>query len=260
MSVEQKRVPLGHSWTELIPENQRGLSGSTLKMIAIVSMVIDHFAASVFAQIYHLRLLGEGAFFLNWDPKTLFYIYKTMRYIGRVAFPIYCFLLIEGIYRTKNKSKYVMRLFLFALVSEIPFDLALFQRPFEWSHQNVFFELAVGVLTVWAIQILWEKTGRIWIPFFACTTLSCVIAQLTHLDYGLKGILCIVLLFLFSYEKKDQMLAGAVGFAWELTAPIAFAFIWFYNGKRGLKLKYFFYLVYPVHLLILAYLCRMLYK
>lgn len=252
---EEKRVVLGHMWTEDIPEGKKGLSGSTLKLIAVLSMVIDHFAASALALARKIHFGGKTPIGLFIGSKDFLILYRVMRYIGRIAFPIYCFMLVEGISRTRSKGKYVMRLFLFAVLSEIPFDLAIYQKIFYWGHQNVFFELALGVLGIWLIQILREKMKNFWVPFIGVSLVSAVVAELAGFDYGYMGIGCIMLLYLFCYAKVDQMIAGAVSFSWELTAPIAFLFLYFYNGKRGLQWKYFFYVIYPAHLLLYAGIC-----
>lgn len=80
-------------------------------------------------------------------------------------------------------------------------------------------------------------------------------AHFANTDYAAIGILCMVTLYLFRKKKVWQIVAGCIVFAWEVAAPLAFVPIGFYNGKRGWKLKYFFYLVYPVHLLLLYLIC-----
>ena len=106
----------------------KGLSGSTLKLIAIVSMLIDHVAAAVI-----VRVLYAG----HWTEQ-LYQIYRVMRSVGRIAFPIFCFFLVEGFEHTRDRKKYALRLFLFALISEIPFDLAFSAEILEVQYQNVF--------------------------------------------------------------------------------------------------------------------------
>lgn len=102
------------------------LSGTTLKWIAVISMLIDHTAEVL---INHNAALTDPI----WAQ-----IYVLMRGIGRIAFPIYAFLLVEGFLHTRDVKKYLARMLTFAVVSEIPFDLAVFHTPFYWGYQNVF--------------------------------------------------------------------------------------------------------------------------
>ena len=111
------------------PKNRRfGLNGSTLKMIAVVTMLIDHIAAVLLVKL----LIVNGTWELNGysgsrvlniltlEHMNMVKIYQLMRDIGRIAFPIYCFLLVEGFMRTRNVKKYLGRMLLFAFISEIP--------------------------------------------------------------------------------------------------------------------------------------------
>ena len=106
------------------------LSGSTLKIIAIIAMAIDHFAASII--LYGILMQQNPSFLGHPVSMTIpwWNIYQVMRFIGRIGFPVFCFLLIEGFLHTSSKKKYATRLFLFALVSEFTFDYALFNTPF----------------------------------------------------------------------------------------------------------------------------------
>ena len=103
------------------------LNSYQLKCIAIITMLIDHIGAVLF-------------------PENL-----VLRYIGRISFPIFCFLLAEGFYHTKNVKKYMMRLAVFAVLSEIPYDLAFRNTYIEFTRQNVFFTLLIGVVMMYAI-------------------------------------------------------------------------------------------------------------
>ena len=234
-------------------ERIKGISGSTLKLIALVSMLIDHTAAVVLE-----RAIIQGGY-----TETLDQVYYFMRMgIGRLAFPIYCFLLVEGFEKTRNRKRYGGRLFLFAIISEIPFNLAFRGRLLDLSYQNIFFTLFIGLLTIWIMDIIEKKNiSYIWkvlgegLVFLA----AIMIAEVSHCDYGGRGIIAIGLLYLFRKNRIHQIIAGAIAFLWELTAPIAFLFVGFYNGQRGIKLKYIFYAFYPLHLLLPYLLSRALF-
>ena len=205
-----------------------GISGSTLKIIAILSMLIDHIGAAV---------LERGLLASAWvkNDAALFdkirAVDRVLRLIGRPAFPIFCFLLVEGFLHTKDSKKYALRLLLFAFISE-----------------NVFFTLLIGLLVMMAASYF---SKNIWLQglIFA---LGLGAGYVLKTDYGYKGVFLIELLYFLRYDRKMQCIAGALAFSWETTAPIAFLPILAYNGKRGLSMKYLFYLFYPAHLLILA--------
>ena len=85
-----------------------------------------------------------------------------------------------------------------------------------------------------------------------------VLSELIYCDYGVHGVIAVALLYLFRRNKLEQIIAGCIAFLWEITAPFAFVFIALYNGKRGIRLKYFFYIFYPAHLLVLYLLTLVL--
>ena len=228
----------------------RGLSGSTLKCIAIVTMLIDHIGAVVLAR---LLLTGDGG------PNT-YQVYLAMRDIGRIAFPIFCFLLVEGFEHTKDRKKYALRLLAFAIISEIPFDLAFCGKVIDFAYQNVFFTLFIGLVTMIAFHEVEEKQE--WNPFLRGVLLAVIvlagmgIAYLMQTDYDAKGVMCIMALYVFRKMRGLQILAGCIAFCWwELPALVAFIPIAFYNGKRGWNMKYVFYAFYPLHLLVLYVVC-----
>ena len=227
-----------------------GLSGSTLKLIALVTMLIDHFGAVV---------VVRATYTPGFDREFWNSLYWPMRSIGRIAFPIFCFLLVEGFVHTSNVKKYLGRMFLFALISEIPFDLALTGNWMDFYFQNVFWELSMGILAMICLAYIERKNFKYVVQvvlrlgvivFFAFA------AELLGLDYGMYGIISIVALYVFRQNKWSQLLVGAISFCWEQVAPLAFLPIAFYNGKRGRSIKYFFYIFYPAHLLILYMIVR----
>lgn len=224
---------------------KKGISGSTLKLIAVVTMVIDHTGAFIIGRI----AAGENA-------GVIFGILNNvMRGIGRISFPIFCFLLVEGFMHTKNIRNYAMRLFLFALLSEIPFNLAFSGKIFYPGYQNVFFTLLIGLLVMYFCSLAERLALRHRIPaailFFAAVIAGMSAAEFLRTDYASYGIFCIMILYLFRNRKKWQEIAGILAFLPEFPAPLAFLPIHFYNGNRGLSVKYLFYIFYPFHLLIL---------
>lgn len=218
-----------------------------LKWMAIVIMAIDHIGASIL-ETYAMNAWGGsplGDHFLdNWNE--ILAVDRVIRYIGRPAFPIFCFLLVEGFLHTRDVKKYAIRLGIFALVSEIPFDLALHITFFHWEYQNVFFTLLIGLLAIWFIRSHGE-TLPVRILGLAAGAMA---AEMLHTDYGAFGVALIVLLYLLREHRVWQCLLGGLCCLWEWTAPLAFLPIFFYNGERGRQPKWFFYWFYPVHLLL----------
>ena len=228
----------------------KGLSGSALKSIAIITMLIDHIGAAVLARL--MTTGGGGAY--------LYQTYALMRTIGRIAFPIFCFLLVEGFEHTGNRKKYALRLLLFALISEVPFDLAFSSTLIEFGYQNVFFTLFIGLLTMMGVHTIEQKLS--WHPAVRGIAMAGIMiagmgmAYLMRTDYAEKGVMCILVLYAFRKLRGPQILAGCIAFCWwEFPALVAFIPIAFYNGTRGWNMKYVFYLFYPVHLLILYLIC-----
>jgi hypothetical protein len=222
-----------------------GLSGSTLKLIACATMLIDHSAAAIVYTLIsrnHLRMTDPQLY------QTLSKLYSSMRTVGRLAFPIFCFLIVEGFFHTRSVVKYCQRLFLFALVSEFPFDYALKASVPYWRKQNVYFTLLIGLACLYLLE---EVRGMPWVQFFAVA--ACMyLSDAMMTDYNFKGVFLIVMLYFFHDHRLYQSVVGAASIAWEHFAPLSFVLCFFYNGRRGLRLRYFFYIFYPGHLIILG--------
>jgi len=242
-----------------------GLTGSHLKWIAILTMLIDHTGVALLElallPFAGNAVLGGNSFdFVVADYHFWYYFDGILRAIGRLAFPLFCFLLVEGFLHTRNVQKYALRLSLFALISELPFDLALFNCFINFYDQNVFFTLLIGLLTLWALRYFEETLPPHLILLRYIVPLTGIMfAEFLQTDYAGFGIFLIFLLYELRNNRKAQCIAGAVVTLFNShTAWISFLFIWFYNGERGKQLpKYFFYGFYPAHLLILYFL-RML--
>ena len=222
-----------------------GWSGSTLKVIAMVSMVTDHIAL----------------YFLKDDT----FLYGAMRCMGRIAFPVFAFLIAEGLIHTRNRMRYFLTLLGFAAVSELPWCLL---NGADGTH-NVMFTLALGVTALAAFEAL-KKSG---ILCGTVTLLIALFATWSGVDYEWRGILMIVIFHLFQKCRNTfpshlcrmaQLLFtfplmvhyGIIG------AILACTVILFYNGRRGFiqgnVAKYGFYAFYPAHLFILVIIVKYL--
>lgn len=268
----------------------KSLSGYHLKLIALITMAIDHFAAVVIWRVYtasyritaNMQLsdnLGDKIVVWVAENQDLVYtIYEWMRYIGRMAFPIYCFLLVEGFLHTRNVAKYAGRLAVFALISEIPFDLAISNQWWISSYNNVFFTLVLGLLAIWALSYIekfhefwgeknWEPIlGRILtlsVGLIVIIGFGALADMVLFTDYGLGGIVAIAVLYLLRGQRMIAF-AGCVMALTVITGDIELLAMFMlypimkYDGSRGKNMKYVFYAFYPVHLLLFALICMVI--
>ena len=241
---------------------RRSFSGTALKTIACITMLIDHIGASCIEAGILTPGLDVGALSrdtLSADP--LYRLDMVLRFTGRLAFPLFCFLLVEGFVHTHNVKGYLGRLVLFGLVSEVPFDLAFSRTPFYPGAQNVYWTLALGVLAMAGLKHFEKPDGTVGWQGLVWAGGCAALALAASTDYNAIGVLIICTLYLTRADRKRQCIAGAVLFLFELTAPLAFVLVWFYNGKRGhcgKALQKGFYWFYPVHLLVLAGITNLL--
>lgn len=228
----------------LIPQKYRILSGSALKVIALVSMLIDHTAAV---------LLGNSSVILLRIGARSLSLYLAMRLIGRLAFPIYAYLLTEGFSHTRSRRNYGIRLFLFALLSELPWNLE-HTGTFRYPSQNVFFTLFLGYLGLCVIERLETQNGsRLRNTLYLLLLL--VVSRYFRADYGCRGFGFILILYLLRRRTLYQAVAACCFLSGYLAEGPAFIPLSLYNGKRGFirdrVQSLFFYALYPLHMLIL---------
>ena len=313
---------------ELFDKLRGGIDAAMLKKIAIITMFIDHLTLTcleIATNEEHTRIMYTFP-----GGKTLDQIGRG---IGRFAFPVFCFLIVEGFIYTRDRWKYLIRLVIFAAIAHVPFNLMAFPYS-EKRHTDTIFTLAAGYVVIWGITQLSrflpekyrpvpfavrsrgnsaEKRGGagpanagaetaagpeaaagmetaavaeaaagpaedalllklpapldnlavravlFLAPSAALTYGICRLAKWAGCDYSYGGVLCILILYLF-YRARDFSLVAA--WLWltyynnsELLALTGFSLIRCYNGKRGKQNKYFFYIFYPGHLLLL-YLMR----
>lgn len=213
------------------------LSGSALKIIAVLSMVTDHCA-------YYL--LDESSV-----------AYEVMRCFGRIAFPVFAFLVAEGFAYTRNRMRYFLSLLLFAAISEVPWYLL---NGADGTH-NVMFTLALGVLALTAFERLREHR-----VLCCCSILMTAwLAAWFGTDYEWRGVLMIIVFYLLGMVKNTPVTLRRMLqllFAFPLMmhygitgALFACVVIFLYDGTRGFihgnVAKYGFYIFYPAHLFLL---------
>lgn len=241
------------------------MSGFTLKLIAIICMTIDH--------LYKLapEFIGTMPYITVTTPWFSITLTAAISLLGRIAFPLFAFGVSEGCTHTKDFGKYLRRLFLFAVISEIPFDYMFFGSIYL-GHQNVMWTFFFGVLAVYLYNSL---KGNSFLALFSVFA-TAVVCYVFKTDYCSIGVLLIFVLYIA--KSKPLKLLGAIlvislyylhfkgiyaafnagipiptvimlQFAATLSSVIIMAF---YNGKQGPKMKWFFYLYYPLHLLVLG--------
>ena len=234
---------------ENIPEERpflekiRILDRAQLKLFAVFCMVIDHLGVIFFDDAL-------------W-----------MRCIGRLAMPIFCFFVAEGYYHTHDRKRYLLRMGLFALISELPFDLAFYGQFPYWRHQNVMFTFFLAIAAMYAYQeIMARRSDNVGKILGIAAVLGCAfLAVFCFTDYNASGV---AIVFLFFIMKDRGLLAqnGAVlmyqlfimGAGTQAFSMLSSVPLMMYNGEKGRKLKWFFYCFYPAHLLLFGVIARLL--
>lgn len=224
----------------------RIFSNAQLKYIAFLSMLIDHVNKSM---IYP-NLTGSG-----W----LQVMSNIFDVLGRIAFPIFIFLLVEGYFKTRSKAKYLAFLLGFGVISEVPFDLFSTKQLFEPNWNNIMFTLALALVTIWIIDTLRDKMQRmprlVWyLVSFIIVGIMCFAAMNLGLDYEHHAILIAYFMYIFHQHYILSLPFCYVSMFKEPWALLGYALTLTYNGERGRQNKIFNYCFYPGHLLILGLL------
>ena len=228
-------------------ERSRGLDGGALKGIAAALMLTDHVGAILLPEV------------------------PVLRCVGRLAFPIFAFFIAEGYAHTRDFGRYFRRLAIFAVVSEIPFNLEN-GAVFDPARQNVLFTFCLALLTLRGLEALGRERGfGRWAGCGLVLAAGFAAGELLRTDYGGWGVVTVALLQLCrdgKYAKLWLLLAMAAVNGLDmgsLTMPVfggempiqifavaALPVIWLYNGQAGPKgLRRAFYAFYPAHLLVL---------
>lgn len=260
------------------------LTGNTLKLIAVTTMLIDHLCKIVLQWLlgnYWFPMMEAGT--LTWEQyqKIDYFIRFDLQGVGTIAFPLFCFLLAEGYLHTKNRKRYIGMMLVFAIISEIPFDIGFFSNfsmqertfPFYWHYQNVFFTLFLSLVSLVCVDRFSAKSDKrnnkiksILLQIISVAVIS-IIAEVIHCDYGLVGVLFVLAFYICRRNRLYQILLFilsymvATGNQPTIFIMIACILILLYNGKRGtIKLKYSVYAFYPIHISLLYFVTVILGK
>ena len=230
------------------------MSSFALHIIAMIFMLCDHMWATILD-------------------------YEWLTCIGRIAFPIFAFLITEGYIHTSNINKYIKRMVIFAIITEIPFNLMVSASPIYPFHQNVLWTFVISLLTLKYLSF--DNTKNIF-KSILIILLAIIIATVTMCDYFGAGVMMVVGFYIFRKSKLLQLLMMIYvnmillqGYSYPIDiagytyyfpqqgfAILSLIFIWLYNGKQGYHAKWFkifCYAFYPLHMLILYILTIVLF-
>lgn len=217
---------------------KKEISSFSLHIIAMATMLIDHIGIALLPQ------------------------YEWLRYIGRLAFPIFAFMIVEGYIHTHDFDKYLLRIVGSALISEIPFNLMNHGTVFWIDEQNVLFALTIGLLGIWVIDKIRTKEKGAFGWFFAVfVMLFCgLLERILNVEFLGVGSMLVIAFYFFRKNKwycyigkvLSLLIFSSVFVWWQIFGVLSLVVIFLYNGNQGYHKKWFqrfCYLFYPVHLL-----------
>lgn len=229
-----------------------------LKMFACVVMLIQSIGIAVVENgIIKLDQYTQESLSaaMETDSNLMFQagVGSVMQLIGGMAMPIFAFLLVEGFLKTSDYRKYLLSMLAFAVISEIPYDLAMNGQVLYRSSQNALFSMTICLLMLYFLRMVKAKKGVLsvlmQILIVLCAVLWC---SLFRTQYGLCMVLLTAIFYLFYTRNVLKTILGILVSLLYVTGPLSFYGIWCYNEERKDKLpKYAYYAFYPLHLLVL---------
>lgn len=243
--------------TNVTGSGKMDLSAAALHILAMTFMLMDHLWA------------------------TLLPAQEWLTCVGRIAFPIFAFMAVEGYFHTHNLKKYLLRMLIFAVISEVPFDLMYGGTWFYPVHQNVIWTLMMGLAGIHLMETVRKKKSTfVYILVSAIVViLGGLLGTLSMVDYYGIGVLTVFIFYFFRGRKwwcllgqmlalywvNVELLGGLMypirlfGMEFELCqqglALLALLPIWLYRGRQGYHSKpfqYFCYAFYPIHMLVIV--------
>lgn len=217
-------------------------NGAQLKWIAMISMLADH--------------VNKALVYPYIDTSAMLLLSDVLEIIGRIAYPLFLFLLVEGFFKTRSRARYLRQLLCFAVISEIPFDLFASRVLFEPNGNNILFTFAMVLVTIWSIDALKNKLPRAaWYPIsIAIMAGMCLVAMLSGVDYEYHAILGGCFFYFFHSIHPVSIPFAFASMYKEPWSLLGFGLTLTYNGQRGRQNKWLGYAFYPAHLLVLGLL------
>jgi hypothetical protein len=187
----------------------------------------------------------------------LLYLSNIFSILGRIAFPIFVFFIVEGFFKTKNRGKYLLTLIVFGIISEVPFDMFTSKTFFNPYWNNMMFTLALCLISIWIIDVLKEKikSKALWYTVSIIIVIfSGFLSMQLSLDYDYHAVVAAYIFYIFYDKPLIGAGLGYLSIIKEIYSVFGFALTLTYNGKRGKQCKWINYLFYPVHIFILGIL------
>ncbi len=225
---------------KIISSKPRFLTGNQLKIIALISMTVDHIGLYFFPH------------------------YMIFRYIGRIAFPVFAYMIAEGCKYTKNRKKYLITVAIVGFICQVVYSIAT-----RSLYQNIFITFLLSISLIYIFDNAKKKRSKasyfyaflsMGAVFFICEILPGLIPETGfQIDYGFIGVLLPVLVYNMKTKTQKLLITAGMLFVltitlgkWQLFNLLSLPLLYFYNGKRGKRnLKYLFYIYYPVHLAVI---------
>ncbi len=239
------------------------ITADGLKMFACIVMLIQTVGIAVIEKgLIHLDQYTQESLnqAMSQDSRlmTLAGIGSIMQLIGGMAIPVFAFLLVEGFRNTSDYKKYLITMIITALVSEIPYDLAIRGKVWDLSSQNAMITMCICLIMLKCMELFSDTSGFMGGMVKILIMIAAIVwVSIFRAEYGLCMVLLVTVFYVFDTRNVLKTVLGCIISLMYVTGPIAFYGIWCYNGVRKDRInKYVYYAFYPLYLLVLGVIAK----
>lgn len=239
------------------------ITADGLKMFACIVMLIQTIGIAVIEKgLIHLDQYTQESLnqAMSQDSRlmTLAGIGSIMQLIGGMAISVFAFLLVEGFRNTSDYKKYLITMIITALVSEIPYDLAIRGKVWDLSSQNAMITMCICLIMLKCMELFSDTSGFMGSMVKILIMIAAIVwVSIFRAEYGLCMVLLVTVFYVFDTRNVLKTVLGCIISLMYVTGPIAFYGIWCYNGVRKDRInKYVYYAFYPLHLLVLGVIAK----